>query len=139
MRAGRSILSVSRAAVDRVNFPVRREFAGRDALASDCISQPGSPVSTAQHVKAAYEQTTVGPTQVHSTWCALPQNIELVPQYPYFGFQPNRNHVLIRLPPPLRRMEFSEATPVSRCATERRPCTVWLGSQLRSNMIAPVG
>jgi hypothetical protein len=88
MRAGRSILSVSRAAVDRVNFPVRREFAGRDALASDCISQPGSPVSTAQHVKVAYEQTTVGPTQVHSTWCALLQDIELVPQYPYFGFQP---------------------------------------------------
>jgi hypothetical protein len=88
MRAGRSILSVSRAAVDRVNFPVRREFAGRDALASDCISQPGSPVSTAQHVKAAYEQTTVGPTQVHSTWRARLQDIELVPQYPYFGFQP---------------------------------------------------
>jgi hypothetical protein len=34
----------------------------------------------------------------------------------------NRNHVLIRLPPPFRRMEFSEATPVSRCATERRLC-----------------
>jgi hypothetical protein len=57
-------------------------------LASDCISQPGSPVSTTQHVKAAYEQSTVGPTQVHSTWCALLQDIELVPQYPYFGFQP---------------------------------------------------
>ena len=42
----------------------------------------------------------------------------------------NRNHVLIRLPSPPRRMEFSEATPVSRCAT--RPCRVWLGSQLRS-------
>jgi hypothetical protein len=34
------------------------------------------------------EQSTVGPTQVHSTWCALLQDIELVPQYPYFGFQP---------------------------------------------------
>jgi hypothetical protein len=30
----------------------------------------------------------VGPTQMYSTWCALLQNIELMPQYQYFGFQP---------------------------------------------------
>jgi hypothetical protein len=53
----------------------------------DCISQPGSPVSTTQHVKAAYEQSTVGPTQVHSSGALLQDN-ELVPQYPYFGSQP---------------------------------------------------
>jgi hypothetical protein len=34
------------------------------------------------------EQGTVGPTQMHSTWCALLQNIELMPQYQDFGFQP---------------------------------------------------
>jgi hypothetical protein len=96
MRAGRSILSVSRAAVDLVNFSVRRNLLVETGWRPDCISQPGSPVSTTQHVKAAYEQSTVGQRK-----CT-------------------------RLPPPPRRMEFSEATPVSRCAT--RPCTVWLGS-----------
>ena len=25
---------------------------------------------------------------MYSTWCALLQNIELMPQYQYFGFQP---------------------------------------------------
>ena len=34
------------------------------------------------------EQSTVGPTQMHSTWCALLQNIELMPQYQVFSFQP---------------------------------------------------
>jgi hypothetical protein len=34
------------------------------------------------------EQSTVGPTQMRSTWCAPLQNIELMPQYQYFGFQP---------------------------------------------------
>ena len=34
------------------------------------------------------EQSTVGPTQMQSTWCALLQNIELMPQYQDFGFQP---------------------------------------------------
>jgi hypothetical protein len=33
------------------------------------------------------EQGTVGPTQMHSTWHALPQNIELMPQHQDFGFQ----------------------------------------------------
>jgi len=33
------------------------------------------------------EQDTVGPTQMHSTWYALLQNI-LMPQYQDFGFQP---------------------------------------------------
>jgi hypothetical protein len=33
------------------------------------------------------EQATVGPTQMHSTWCALLQNIELVPQNQNFGFE----------------------------------------------------
>jgi hypothetical protein len=87
MRAGRSILSVSRAAVDRVNFSVRRNLLVETGWRPDCISQPGSPVSTTQHVKAAYEQSTVGPTQVHSSGALLQDN-ELVPQYPYFGSQP---------------------------------------------------
>jgi hypothetical protein len=30
----------------------------------------------------------VGPTQMQSAWCALLQDIELMPQYPDFGFQP---------------------------------------------------
>jgi hypothetical protein len=34
------------------------------------------------------EQSAVGPTQMHSTWHALLQNIELMPQYQDFGFQP---------------------------------------------------
>src|SRR6266498_5487830 len=34
------------------------------------------------------EQSTVGPTQMQSTWRALLQNIELMPQYQDFGFQP---------------------------------------------------
>jgi hypothetical protein len=29
-----------------------------------------------------------GPTQMHSTWHPLLQNIELMPQYQDFGFQP---------------------------------------------------
>jgi hypothetical protein len=33
------------------------------------------------------EQGTVGPTQMHSTWHALLQNIELMPQHQDFGFQ----------------------------------------------------
>jgi hypothetical protein len=34
------------------------------------------------------EQSTVDPTRMHSTSCALLQNIELMPQYQDFGFQP---------------------------------------------------
>ena len=34
------------------------------------------------------EQGTIGPTQMHPTWRALLQNIELMPQYQVFGFQP---------------------------------------------------
>ena len=30
----------------------------------------------------------VGPTQMHSAWCALLQDIELMPQYQDFRFQP---------------------------------------------------
>ena len=33
------------------------------------------------------EQGTVGPTQMRSVWCALPQHIELMPQYQDFGFR----------------------------------------------------
>jgi len=73
--------------VDRVNFSVRRNLLVETGWRPDCLSQPGSPVSTTQHVKAAYEQSTVGPTQVHSSGALLQDN-ELVPQYPYFGSQP---------------------------------------------------
>jgi hypothetical protein len=34
------------------------------------------------------EQSTVGPMQMQSTWRPLLQNIELMPQYQDFGFQP---------------------------------------------------
>ena len=34
------------------------------------------------------EQGTVGPTQIHSTWSALLEDIELMPQDQVFGFQP---------------------------------------------------
>jgi hypothetical protein len=34
------------------------------------------------------EQGAVGPTQMQSAWCALLQDIELMPQYRDFGFQP---------------------------------------------------
>jgi hypothetical protein len=34
------------------------------------------------------EQGPVGPTQTQSAWCALLQDIELMPQYQDFGFQP---------------------------------------------------
>src|SRR5438034_4195484 len=34
------------------------------------------------------EQGTVSPTQIQSAWRALLQNIELMPQYQVFGFQP---------------------------------------------------
>ena len=33
------------------------------------------------------EQGTVGPMQMQSAWCALLQDIELMPQYQDFGFQ----------------------------------------------------
>ena len=33
------------------------------------------------------EQAAVGPTQMQSAWCALLQDIELMPQYQDFGFQ----------------------------------------------------
>ena len=34
------------------------------------------------------EQGAVGPTQMQSAWCALLQDIELMPQYQNFSFQP---------------------------------------------------
>ena len=34
------------------------------------------------------EQGSVSPTQIQSAWRALLQNIELMPQYQVFGFQP---------------------------------------------------
>ena len=34
------------------------------------------------------EQGAVGPAQMQSAWCALLQDIELMPQYQDFGFQP---------------------------------------------------
>jgi hypothetical protein len=34
------------------------------------------------------EESTVSPTQIQSTWRALLQNIELMPQDQDFGFQP---------------------------------------------------
>jgi hypothetical protein len=71
---------------------------------------------------------------MQSAWRTLVEDIELMPKDQDFGFQPplrlkavaqhtdeeegnaivNRNHVLIRLPPSLPRMEFSEATTVRR-------------------------
>jgi len=33
------------------------------------------------------EHRSVGPTQMHSTWHALLQDVELMPQYQDFGFQ----------------------------------------------------
>jgi hypothetical protein len=63
------------------------------------------------------EQSAVGPPQKRSAWRALLENIELMPQGQNFGRMKrktiaiiNRNHVLIRLSPSPRRMEFSEAT-----------------------------
>ena len=34
------------------------------------------------------EHGAVGPTQMQSAWCTLLQDIELMPQYQDFGFQP---------------------------------------------------
>jgi hypothetical protein len=34
------------------------------------------------------EQGAAGPTQMQSAWCALLQDIELIPRYQDFGFQP---------------------------------------------------
>jgi hypothetical protein len=71
---------------------------------------------------------------MQSAWRTLVEDIELMPKDQDFGFQPplrlkavaqhadeeegnaivTRNHVLIRLPPSLPRMEFSEATTVRR-------------------------
>jgi len=76
------------------------------------------------------EQSAVSPTQMQSAWCALLEDIELMPQNQDFCFQPpsrleavaqhtdeeeaNCDHqsqsCSIRLPPSRRRMEFSEAT-----------------------------
>jgi hypothetical protein len=38
--------------------------------------------------KEPNEQGAVGVTQMQSAWCTLLQDIELMPQYPDFGFQP---------------------------------------------------
>jgi hypothetical protein len=77
------------------------------------------------------EQGTIGPTQMHSTWRTLLQNIDLMPQDQDFGFQPPSrleavaqhadekeaklqsfsDHVLIRCRP-VKWIEFSEATPI---------------------------
>jgi hypothetical protein len=38
--------------------------------------------------KELNEQGAVGLTQMQSAWCALLQDIELMPQYQDFGFQP---------------------------------------------------
>jgi hypothetical protein len=35
------------------------------------------------------EQSAVGPTQMQSAWCALLEDIELMPQGQDFGFQPS--------------------------------------------------
>jgi hypothetical protein len=76
------------------------------------------------------EQGSVNPTQIQSAWPALLQNIELMPQYQVFGFQPpsrleavaqhadeeeaNCDHqsqsCSDSFSPLRRRMEFSEAT-----------------------------
>ena len=34
------------------------------------------------------DRGAVGPAQMQSAWCALLQDIELMPQYQDFGFQP---------------------------------------------------
>jgi hypothetical protein len=76
------------------------------------------------------EQGTVGPAQIQSTWCALSKHVQLMTQNQKFSVKPpsrleaiahhadekegncdhQGDHVLIREQPPLRRMEFSEAT-----------------------------
>jgi hypothetical protein len=76
------------------------------------------------------EQGAVGSPQIQSTWCALSKHVQLMTQNQKFSVKPpsrlkqshtmrtkrkaiaiiKGDHVLIREQPPLRRMEFSEAT-----------------------------
>src|SRR5436190_18770839 len=96
------------------------------------------------------EQGSVSPSQIQSAWRALPQDIELMPQYQHFRLQPPSrleavaqhadekegncdhppDHVLIRSRPLLRRMKFSEATGVA--AHLRLQAIPWLDQQSRS-------
>jgi hypothetical protein len=76
--------------------------------------------------------TAVSPTQMHSTWHALLQNIELMPQDQYFGFQPVSRLEAVEQEadkkeancdlnsPHAWRMEFSEATTVTPAISPRR-------------------
>jgi len=43
---------------------------------------------THERISGPNEQGAVGPTQMQSAWCALLQDIELMPQYQDFGFPP---------------------------------------------------
>src|SRR6266540_5616976 len=78
------------------------------------------------------QQRAVSPTQMQSTWRAPLQDIDLLPQYQDFGFEPpsrlemrtkrkaiaiiDRHHVLIRsIAATPGRMEFSDATTVYCC------------------------
>jgi hypothetical protein len=35
------------------------------------------------------EQSAIGPAQIQSTWRALPQEVDLIPQYQDFSFKPS--------------------------------------------------
>ena len=58
-----------------VSEPLDRACAGRKTCVRTATIEPN-------------EQGAVGPTQMQSAWCALLQDIELMPQYQDFGFQP---------------------------------------------------
>jgi len=75
---------------------------------------------------------------MQSTWRAPLQDIDLLPQYQDFGFEPpsrlemrtrrkaiaiiDRDHVLIRsIAATPRRMEISEVTPIPQKTAQRKP------------------
>ena len=58
-----------------VSEPLNRACAGRKTCVRTATIEPN-------------ERGAVGPTQMQSAWCALLQDIELMPQYQDFRFQP---------------------------------------------------
>jgi hypothetical protein len=56
----------------------------QDTLADDVYGVKNARTATIE----ANEQGAVDPTQMQSAWCALLQDIELMPQYQDFSLQP---------------------------------------------------
>jgi hypothetical protein len=68
------------------------------------------------------EQGAVGPAQMQSAWCALLQNIQLMPQYQDFGFQPPPRLEAVAQHADEKEANCNHATIMFRFAADRESC-----------------